>query len=279
MVVEVLEDEVSQTSWTSKAYYCHCYHCIGILLACRSNPDESYWSNLQNHLKCIQALVRSIATATVHHMGPVPEKSVPDLVDNQESCSNLDVRILICSCKEPVEQLFSWWSWGESPTVLSLPINLTSRILVEPSSVTNQKGIRLCWHKTSLLPVCRANIHELALLQTEFLTQFILPKCRVQFNPGYMEKENYVIINRKTTCWWRRYRSESKTRLYFRWKIHRGTTLSIQSAKFRGKIHINLLLPGLTGMQINTKAILFCIEPCFTKKFVCQRRWWEQENQ
>ena len=48
---------------------------------------------------------------------------------------------------------------------------------------------------------------------------------------------------------WRRYKSESITRFCPIWKIHRGTTLSIQWPKFRGKLHINLLLPGLTGMQ------------------------------
>jgi len=66
----------------------------------------------------------------------------------------------------------------------------------------------------------------------------------------------------KSTSTWRRYKSESKIKLFRTWKIHRGISLSTHTAKFLGNTQIILLSPGLTGMQKKIRSILRCF--CWT---------------
>ena len=76
-----------------------------------------------------------------------------------------------------------------------------------------------------------------------------------------MPKEDNLFNRKKEmepTSKWSKYRSESRIKFWPTWNIHRGTIRSIQSPKFLGKAHINLLLPGLTGTQIKIRATLFC---------------------
>lgn len=60
---------------------------------------------------------------------------------------------------------------------------------------------------------------------------------------------NSIFLFWSVTCKWRRKASESITLFALMWMNHRGMILVSQAPTLVGKPHINLLLPGPTGMQ------------------------------